>query len=159
MRKLISLKEQQIQEYLHDQKIGLSGYYNRNYRVEYNGVPYILRIPIKNATSMDMRFIAEEDILNFINDGNFNVNVPRVEMNETYNGQKYFLHSFIFGDTIEDIYPESEKMPDWIVESLACIMTELHNIPLKKLGNFIKKCLGKSMLVIFMIIYTNTIRA
>ena len=149
MHKLISLNEKQIYRYLKDQNEGLSGYYNKNYKIDYNGIPYILRIPIKNATSMDMRFIAEEEVLDFLNNRNLHFDVPRVEMNEIYNDQKYFLHSFIFGKTVEEVYPETEKISDWIVERLVYIMTELHNIPLKELCNFSVKMPWKINIIDF----------
>jgi hypothetical protein len=84
------MTKEQIAGLLDKQKIGLSGYYNNNYKVEYQGIPYIFRIPIHNAASMDMRFIDEEIMLNFLAQYK-EIAVPGVELNEVYDGQNIFF--------------------------------------------------------------------
>jgi aminoglycoside phosphotransferase (APT) family kinase protein len=115
-----------------------SGFYNKNYKIHFNNIPYILRIPIQNAVSMDMRLIAEDEVLAFLSEY-CGLNVPKVEMKETYGGQNYFLHSYINGETVEDVYPESDILPDWIVKEIAEAVIALHKIPLESLGSFTAK--------------------
>jgi aminoglycoside phosphotransferase (APT) family kinase protein len=115
-----------------------SGFYNKNYKIYYKEKPYILRIPIQNADSMDLRLIAEDDALAFLSKHS-ELCVPKVEMKETYNGQNYFLHSFINGETLEDVYPESCAIPDWIVEEIAKAVISLHKIPVENLDCFAEK--------------------
>jgi len=132
------MTEKEILDILSAQTNTFTGFYNKNYKIYYKEKPYILRIPISNAESMDMRIIAEEDVLEFLNK-NSELCVPKVEMKETYNGQNYFLHSFIDGETLEDVYPESSFIPDWIVEEVAKAVISLHKIPIENPDCFAKK--------------------
>jgi aminoglycoside phosphotransferase (APT) family kinase protein len=135
---MIKMTENEISTILSSQTDALAGYYNKNLKIYFNGNPYILRIPIQNAVSMDMRFIAEDEVLAFLAEYG-ELHVPKVEMKETYGGQDYFLHSFINGETVEDVYPESNALPDWIVREIAESVIALHKIPLKSLGCFTVK--------------------
>jgi len=135
---MIRMTEKEILDILNKQTSTLTGFYNKNYKIKYKDKPYILRIPIPNAVSMDLRLIAEDDVLAFLNQHS-ELCIPKVEMKETYNGQNYFLHSFINGETLEDVYPESCAIPDWIVEEIAKAVISLHKIPIENLGCFTEK--------------------
>jgi aminoglycoside phosphotransferase (APT) family kinase protein len=135
---MIKMTEKEILDILSTQTNTFTGFYNNNYKIYYKEKPYILRIPIQNAVSMDMRIIAEDDVLTFLNKHS-ELSIPKVEMKETYNGQNYFLHSYINGETLEDVYPESSAIPDWIVEEAAKAVISLHKIPIENLDCFAKK--------------------
>ncbi|MDR0312123.1 MAG: aminoglycoside phosphotransferase family protein [Treponema sp.] len=132
---MIKMTEKEILALVSTQTDTLAGYYNKNRKVNFNGKPYILRIPIQNAVSMDMRLIPENEVLAFLAKyGGFDI--PKVEMKETYDGQDYFLHSFIDGETVENVYPESDILPDWIVIEVVKAVITLHKIPLESLNCF-----------------------
>ncbi len=121
----------EIQEYLNTNK--LAGYYNHNYMIESNGQMYILRIPIRNAESMDLRLIPESMVLRYLEKESFLA--PRmIYENEE---EMFFIHKYIEGKTFSHTYPENTSFPDWIPVNIANQMKKLHRL---KPQNFVPYC-------------------
>ena len=111
----------------------LAGYYNKNYIFESGGQKYILRIPIPNAKSMDLRIIPENIILKFLEQKSFPA--PRL----IYSAQKgsFVIHQFIEGKLFHDLSPEDSFIPSWIPINIAKQMKKLHRLNPK---NFVPYC-------------------
>jgi thiamine kinase-like enzyme len=101
----------------------LIGYYNQNFIVTHLGQKYLLRIPLANASSMDLRLIPENTVLNFLEQ--YNYPAPRLLHSTT----KFNLHSYIDGNLFHDLYPLSTPFPDWIPKNLAKQIYSVHAFP------------------------------
>lgn len=100
----------------------LEGYYNHNYRVEYAGRSYLLRIPIPNSDLMDLRRIAEASVLSYLEE--IGLDAPRVIYQPA--SKTFSLHEWIEGETLNDLYPDQERVPDWVPRQIALKMSTLH---------------------------------
>ena len=118
-----------IKDFLQLQHPRLNGYYNHNYVITIAGKKYLLRIPMVNATVMDIRLIPEKVILLLLKDNG--IDGPRVVYEYKEGNQEYFLHDYIEGNTVEELYPENSRIPNWIVENIAYQMSEYHRTPLE----------------------------
>ncbi len=118
-----------INEFLNHQQQRLNGYYNHNYVITIERKKYLLRIPIKDATIMDIRLIPEKVILDLIEANG--INGPRVIFEYHTEKMDCYLHNYIQGNTIEELYPEMSPMPDWVVARIAHHMSEYHSIQIE----------------------------
>ena len=120
-----------VEKFLVSSPIPLSGYYNENYIFEENSKKYLLRLPLPNAEEMDLRLLSEETILYLLEQNQ--IKAPRLLFEgKTPSGKKYYLHSYIPGNTIESIYKEDSPLPDWIPIKIADFMCECHKLDLNK---------------------------
>lgn len=118
-----------IKEFLQKEHTRLNGYYNYNYVIEIAEKKYLLRIPMVDMIVMDIRLIPERELLLLLEKNR--INAPRVIYEYKEGGQEYFLHNYIEGNTIEELYPENSRIPDWIVEDMVYQMSEYHKTPLE----------------------------
>ncbi|SMD02896.1 phosphotransferase family protein [Primorskyibacter flagellatus] len=100
----------------------MEGYYNHNYRVEEGGTVYLYRKPIPNSAVMDLRCISEVPVLRFLESVGFDA--PRLLYQSDAEG--FFLHDWIDGVSLNDVYPDQEQMSDWIPREIARQMAALH---------------------------------
>ncbi|WP_417672411.1 phosphotransferase family protein [Roseibium sp.] len=100
----------------------MEGYYNYNFRVEEAGVSYLYRKPIPNSAVMDLRCISEVPVLRLLERVGFDA--PRLLYQSDAGG--FFIHDWIDGVTINDVYPDQVRMPDWIPFEVARKMAALH---------------------------------
>ena len=99
-----------------------AGYYNSNYAVTHDGTPYVFRVPIPYSDLMDLRLIPEKDVLLFLE----TVGFPAPRLVHAAPADRYFLHSFVSGTCLNDVYPDCQPLPDWIPGNLASQMRKLH---------------------------------
>jgi aminoglycoside phosphotransferase (APT) family kinase protein len=102
----------------------MAGYYNLNYRVEHSGQTYLVRIPIPDSDVMDLRRIDEAQVLEYIAHANFDA--PRLL--HISKAQGFAVHSWVPGETLNDLFPDDHPMPDWISNQLAGQMAMFHKI-------------------------------
>lgn len=98
------------------------GYYNHNYFIQHGGEKYVLRIPLTNCDLMDIRVIPETKVLGFVN--KYHIPSPRLIYSDP--GQRFYLHSFIDGPLLNDLYYYREPLPDHIAIILGKQMHALH---------------------------------
>ncbi|MCP4762216.1 MAG: phosphotransferase [archaeon] len=111
----------------------MQGYYNHNYITSFNGIKYLVRIPIRNAEVVDFKRIPEPIVLKYLEDENFDA--PRL----LYSGKKdFWVHSYIEGVRFNDIYPSNNPFDDWIPINVAEQMKIIHRFNTKKFENFCK---------------------
>ncbi|NTU78442.1 MAG: aminoglycoside phosphotransferase family protein [Chloroflexales bacterium] len=103
----------------------LAGYYNHNYIVEHEGRPSVVRVPIAGGEVMDVRRLAEADVLRLLEAHAFLA--PRL-LHRADDGH-VSVHSFIAGHVVNDVYPDRSPLPDWVAPQLAAQLARLHAIP------------------------------
>lgn len=99
----------------------LSGYYNNNYIINYNGIIAVLRIPIDNCYEMDIRLIPEYIVLDLI-DGV--VNAPKV----LYRNNNIQIHSYIHGTIASVVYKNGAALYEKLPLQVAVQMSSLHSL-------------------------------
>lgn len=118
-----------VDAFLSSQPHALNGYYNNNYIYEENSKKYLLRIPIEDAEIMDIRLLPEEAILYLLEQNN--IKAPRLLYEgHTSKNLKFYLHSYIPGETVENLYKEDSPLPNWIPLKIADFMYKYHSIDL-----------------------------
>ena len=110
----------------------LAGYYNHNYIVKHKGIYYVVRVPIPHSDSMDLRLISESVVLPFLAEQNFPA--PRLLFRAA--DDSYYIHSYIPGTTVADIYNDRTSLPDWIASYLASQLYMLHNLDIRYLKTY-----------------------
>lgn len=100
------------------------GYYNHNYFIQNGGQKYVLRIPLTNCDVMDIRVIPETKVLGFVN--KYHLPSPRLIYSDP--GQRFYLHSFINGPLLNDLYYYREPLPNHIPIILGKQMQALHSL-------------------------------
>lgn len=100
------------------------GYYNNNYVATHQGKRYLIRVPIPENDCMDLKLIPEKEILKFLEGLGFRA--PRLLYAAP--SDQYYVHSFIEGVCLNDIYPDHSKLPSWIASDLANQMLQIHSV-------------------------------
>lgn len=103
------------------------GYYNHNYIVEHNGEKYVIRVPIPETDNMDFRIVPEREVLAYLEKVDFPA--PRLLYSDPE--MRFFVHSFIKGDTLNHLYYDSTPLPDWISINLARQINTMHEFSVK----------------------------
>lgn len=117
------------------------GYYNHNYRIEHDGHPFLLRVPIPSAEIMDLRVIPESRVLVVLERAHFAT--PRLLY--THSGSTpWSLHEFVEGIRFHDLYPGRAPFPDWIPANLGGQLARLHGVDPSPLTPFMEGLPGSS---------------
>lgn len=107
-----------------DENKRLAGYYNHNYLISHDGKDYVIRIPIPNSDTMDLRRIPEFEILPYAEQNG--LEAPRLLYQSAHNN--FFIHSVIRGENFNSIYPGSTAFPDWVACEIARKISQFHSI-------------------------------
>ncbi|WP_433333530.1 aminoglycoside phosphotransferase family protein [Spirillospora sp. CA-294931] len=104
-----------------------SGHYHDNVRVEGPDGPVIVRIPIRDAETMDLRLWPEEEVLRSIAP-----HVPEAPRLLFASGE-FQVHSFVPGDLLDDLAPFGTSVPAHVPGDVARLFGTLARIPQDKL--------------------------
>ncbi len=108
----------------------MAGYYNHNYRIDHEGRSYLLRIPIENSDELDLRQLPEGAVLRYLEDQG--IKAPRL-LYQTASGL-FSIHNWVSGQQLNDRYPGSDRLPNWIPLDIARQMARLHRVDPTPLG-------------------------
>jgi thiamine kinase-like enzyme len=100
------------------------GYYNHNYFIQHNGQKYVLRVPQTNCDIMDIRVIPEAEVLHFVNKSS--IPSPRLIYSDPQ--EKFYLHGFIDGHLVNDLYYFHKPLPNYFPRILGKQMQVLHSL-------------------------------
>ncbi|MBT2542433.1 aminoglycoside phosphotransferase family protein [Streptomyces sp. ISL-44] len=103
----------------------LSGYYNRNVRVETGDGPVIVRIRADGSEAMDLALWPEAEVLAAI--GPHVPSAPRL----LYTGRDpdFQIHEFIAGRRMDELAPDGKPLPDPVLKAVEGFFFDLLRVP------------------------------
>jgi aminoglycoside phosphotransferase (APT) family kinase protein len=101
-----------------------TGNYNRNLVVEHDRVLVVVRIPIPDAAPLDLRVLAESDVLRLLAAQVF----PAPRLLHVDPARRFVVHSFVPGQRLDDLFPVRAPLPDWVADDLAGQLAALHRL-------------------------------
>ncbi|MEU0811208.1 aminoglycoside phosphotransferase family protein [Streptomyces sp. NPDC005970] len=107
----------------------LSGFYNRNVRVESGHGPVMVRVPTPGAETMDLAIWPEHELLDAI--GPYVPAAPRL-MHASID-PPFQIQEFIEGSLLDEAHPVGQALPDAILEDIAAFFSQLLDTPGGKL--------------------------
>lgn len=108
---------------------GTSGYYNHNVRVDSDGEPLLVRIPIPGAAAMDLAIWPEDLVLAAV--GSHVRNVPGLV--HTQASPRFQIHEFVDGQLLEGVAPRGTPVPRHVLSDVVRFFDEVATVPLKAL--------------------------
>ncbi|MBF8185571.1 phosphotransferase [Nonomuraea sp. K274] len=108
---------------------GSRGFYNKNVRVDGPSGPVIVRIPLHDADSVDLRIWQEQDVLAAI--APYVTHAPRLL--DACASPAYQVHEFISGDVLDDIAPRGRHVPPIVLDAVVELFTQLAEVPRESL--------------------------
>jgi putative aminoglycoside phosphotransferase len=107
----------------------ISGYNNDNYIINVSGEDIILRIPNSRKNDTDICLHHEGELLTALQ--NKLDMIPQVIYYD--NTQHLLIEKYIYGKTLETIYPVESTIPDEMVINVAKIIKKVHSIDCSKI--------------------------
>jgi aminoglycoside phosphotransferase (APT) family kinase protein len=105
----------------------LAGFYNRNVRLETPSGPVIVRIPIPDADSMDLRVWPEHQVLQAITDHVGPQRVPHLL--HVSPDPAFQVYEFAGGDLLDLVAPRGVSVPPPVVRDVVALLDELVRVP------------------------------
>jgi len=105
------------------------GFYNDNVRVETATGPVIVRIPIAEAHTMDLRIWPEQRVLPALTP--YVTRVPKL-LYVSYE-PPFQVHEYITGEVLDAIAPCGNRVPSTVMRDVAELFAQLTNVPLRSL--------------------------
>src|SRR5215472_13360836 len=101
------------------------GYYNRNVRATDRGRAVLVRIPIPGADEMDLRVLAEADVLVAI--------APYVDaaprLLHRSRDPVFQVHEYVDGEVVNAVWPRGDRLPVEIVPAVVDLLRRLQGVP------------------------------
>ncbi|MER6143519.1 aminoglycoside phosphotransferase family protein [Streptomyces sparsogenes] len=107
----------------------LSGYYNRNVRVESDDGPVMVRVPSAGAETMDLAIWPEAALLDAI--GPHVPSAPRL-MHANID-PPFQIQEFVEGALLDDAHPAGAVLPDAVLDDIAAFFSQLLAVPVDEL--------------------------
>jgi aminoglycoside phosphotransferase (APT) family kinase protein len=104
-------------------RTALAGFYNRNVRLDTPSGPVIVRIPIPDADSMDLRVWPEHQVLQAIAGHVSPQRVPRLL--HVSSDPAFQVYQFADGDLLDLVAPRGVSVPPLVVPEVVALLDEL----------------------------------
>jgi aminoglycoside phosphotransferase (APT) family kinase protein len=108
-------------------RTSLAGFYNRNVRLDTPSGPVIVRIPIPDADSMDLRVWPEHQVLEAIAGHVSPQRIPRLLHVST--SPPFQIYQFASGDLLDLFAPRGVPVPGLVVREVVDLFDELVRVP------------------------------
>jgi aminoglycoside phosphotransferase (APT) family kinase protein len=102
-----------------------AGFYNHNIRIDTDGGPVIVRIPIPGAASMDLTIWNEADVLTAV--GPYLAQVPRLR--HVHTDPSFQLHEYIAGDVVDTVAPRGTPLASRVLDDVIAFFAGLVAVP------------------------------
>lgn len=112
-----------------DSAESLSGFYNKNVRIDTSTGPVIVRIPMHDADAMDLRIWREDEVLAAI--APYVTHVPRLLHRSA--SPAFQVHEFVDGSVLDCVAPRGRLVPDHVCHDVAVLFRQLAEVPLEVL--------------------------
>lgn len=103
----------------------LSGYYNRNVRVDSTDGPVMVRIPTARSESMDLAMWPEHAVLQAIRP--YVTSAP--QLLHTQADPPFQVHEFIAGACLDDACPTGSPLPAGVLDDIGILFSQLLRVP------------------------------
>lgn len=108
----------------------LSGFYNRNVRVEVGARPVLVRIPGPGAEPMDLTLWPEPEVLEAIRP--YVTRAPRLL--HAAADPVFQIHEFIEGRRVDEVAQDGKPLPDLVLDGVEQFFAEVLQVPATALG-------------------------
>lgn len=108
-------------------RTALTGFYNRNVRLDTPSGPVVVRIPIPGADTMDLRVWPEHQVLEGIAGHVGLQRVPRLL--HVSDSPAFQVYEFVSGDLLDLVAPRGASVPALVLREVVTLFDELLRVP------------------------------